>query len=406
MSVYGALLARPGARALTCACATGWLSYAGLGLAIVLAAERATGSFATAGAASAALAAGSALAAPLRGRLVDRRGLPLLLVLAVAHAAALVALAVVAGAGAAGGGAGTAFTLIACAGLAGLCAPPLIAAARSLWPRVAGPELTRAGHAVNALIGDLGGIAGPALIAALATVTSPLPVPALLALGPLAAAVLLLRVAAAAPERRPAPDRPAPECPDRRPSPEECHPVHAQGALDDTPPRGDQVGVVRGNGGMQGLLASGAVVGVLLGAAEVAAPTLAARGGAPQLGALPLALLAAGSAAAVVWSGRSGRAGGPRRRCVAGLGLLAIALPLALAGWAVTAGGAGAAPTGTALAAFALAGAGFGLYNVALLELLDTVVPERNAVEALTWITSAEGAGLALGAVLGGLLGG
>jgi GH15 family glucan-1,4-alpha-glucosidase len=40
----------------------------------------------------------------------------------------------------------------------------------------------------------------------------------------------------------------------------------------------------------------------------------------------------------------------------------------------------------------------------ALLELLDTLVPARNAVEALTWLTSAQGAGLALGAVVAGSL--
>jgi hypothetical protein len=46
----------------------------------------------------------------------------------------------------------------------------------------------------------------------------------------------------------------------------------------------------------------------------------------------------------------------------------------------------------------AFAGVAFGLVNVALFELLDLVVPGRNAVEALTWVTTAEGVGLAAGA--------
>lgn len=250
MSVYGALLARPGARALACACALGWLSFGGLMLGIVLAAERASGSFATAGAAAGAFAAASALLAPLRGRLVDRRGPTVLLACALVHAAALGAFAWVvavaaagsaaaaggaaaggagaaaaapAGAGAAAGGAGATVLLIACAAAAGASAPPLIAMARALWPRVAGPQLTRAGHALNALLGDVGGVAGPALAALLVTVATPAAAPAALALGPLAGALLLARVASRlppAPRAAPAPHpRPLHLCLPHRPRP-------------------------------------------------------------------------------------------------------------------------------------------------------------------------------------------
>lgn len=99
MRVYGALLARPGARALAFACAAGWLSFAGLGLAVVLLVEQGTGSFATAGMAVGALSAGAAVLAPLRGRIVDRRGGRALRRFAAAHAVALVALALSAGRG-------------------------------------------------------------------------------------------------------------------------------------------------------------------------------------------------------------------------------------------------------------------------------------------------------------------
>lgn len=371
MSVYGALLARPGARALACACALGWLSFGGLMLGIVLSAEAASGSFATAGAAAGAFAAASALLAPPRGRLVDRRGPAALLACAVVHAGALVAFAWAAGGAAAG-------LLIACAALAGASAPPLIAAARALWPRVAGAELARAGHALNALLGDLGGVAGPALAALLVTVATPAAGPAVLALGPLAGALLLARVAAAAPARasQAGPGRQA----------------------------GGWRGVVRGNRGMQALLAADLVAGFALGAAEVLAPAQAAAAGAPRLAALPLMLLAAASALAALRSGRAAR-GATAAQAARAVGLLAVALA---AGLAAGAGMAASASGPLALiplcAACAIAGAGHGRFTVALLELLDTLVPARNAVEALTWLTSAQGAGLALGAVVAGWL--
>ena len=66
-STYRALFRRAEARSVALSCGLGWLSFAGYGLAIVLAVEAATGSFAVAGATVAAFSAGSALLAPLRG---------------------------------------------------------------------------------------------------------------------------------------------------------------------------------------------------------------------------------------------------------------------------------------------------------------------------------------------------
>jgi len=162
VSSYRALLARTGARAVAFSCALGWLSFSSYGLAIVLAVQAATGSFAVAGAAVGAFSAGAALLAPVRGRFVDRRGPRAVAVFAAPHAAALALLVLGCAAS------HSAALLVASAALAGACVPPLIATARSLWPAVAGPQLARAGHALNAVLGDLARVAGPALTGALA----------------------------------------------------------------------------------------------------------------------------------------------------------------------------------------------------------------------------------------------
>lgn len=151
------------------------------------------------------------------------------------------------------------------------------------------------------------------------------------------------------------------------------------------------------------------------------APAQAAAVGAPQLAALPLMLLAAASALAALRSGRAAPPAGaapvalaareaPASRAARGVVLLALALPAGLVGGAALSAVAGVGEGGPhpllALAPLCLgcllAGAGHGRFTVALLELLDDLVPARNAVEALTWLTSAQGAGLALGALLGG----
>ncbi|MGI8421542.1 MAG: MFS transporter, partial [Gaiellaceae bacterium] len=71
---YRALLGLPAARRLLAALAFAWLSFGMVGLAVLLAALRASGSYAVAGAAVAAFSVGAGALAPVRGQLVDRRG--------------------------------------------------------------------------------------------------------------------------------------------------------------------------------------------------------------------------------------------------------------------------------------------------------------------------------------------
>ncbi len=356
MSVYIALLARPGARALAVACAAGHLAYAGITLALVLLVEDATGSFVAAGVAVGGFALGAGALAPLRGRLVDRRGGAALVCIGAAYTAALAALLALPGQG-------PAWLTVAVATATGALSPPLIATARAVWPRVAGPDLTRAAHATNALLGDVAAVLSPALVGLIAATAGPAVALAAIGGGPLIGCLLVARLD-------------GPRANERR----------VDGQMN--------IGGAMRFPGVRTIVIAGLPLGIALGGLEVGAPAFVLDEGREALVAVPLAAFAAGSVLASFWAGHSRRAGGPATRFVAGAVLLAAALvPAPFAG-----------SIGALAAVLAVAGVGFALLNVGCLELLDIVVPGRNAVEALTWLTSAEGLGLAAGAAAAGAL--
>lgn len=251
--------------------------------------------------------------------------------------------------------------LLGSAALAGAFTPPLIATARAVWPEVSGPGLAGTGHALNAALGDAAQVVGPAVTGAVAALASPLLALGLLIPGAATGALILSRtgVGSAAP---------------RRPM---AHRVW---------------GALRESAGLRTVVVCELALGVWLGAFEVGAAALAGEDGAPELAALPLAVFGAGSVIASLWSG-TGRLRRPAGwRCVGGaIGLAAVFLaPLAT-------------PSLSAFAAIAAVGGGcFGVITVALFELIDEVVASTRAIEALTWITSAQGAGVAGGAAAAG----
>jgi len=346
---YRKLLAGAAARRLALASALGWLGFGALSLAIVLTVQRAAGSSAAAGLALAGFALGSGVLAPARGRLVDRFGPRRALVpFALASGAALLGLALAAEEGAPG------WLLAALATLGGLTVPPLIASARVVWPQVVGREQLPSAYGVQALLGDLGGVAGPALAGAVAALAAPAAALVACAVLPLAGALLLAGL--------PWPER----APGRR----------RGGALAST--------------GMRTLVLADAGLYAGFGALEVALPAVAAREGAAASAAVPLAAFAAASAVASLVYGA--RAADPGRRYVLGsLALVAALTPLAALGsvWAI------------ALLLLA-AGAAFAAVNVAVYALLDVVAPAGAGAEALTWLTTAGAAGTAVGAVVAG----
>lgn len=356
---YRAVFARPGARSLALSCALGWLSFTSYGLALVLAVERATGSFAVAGGAVAAFSAGSALLAPLRGRVVDRRGPRVLPYFAAVHGAAIALLVVGCESSLAAG------LLIGAAGLAGLSVPPLIATARSVWPQITGPDLVGTGHAINAALGDAGAVVGPAFVGAVAALASPVVALALLIPGVIVGAVLLASTAPPAPEAA-APRR-------------VTHRVW---------------GVLSESVGLRVIVGPELLLGLSFGALDVAAPVVAAEAGAVELAALPLAAFAASSVGVSLWSGTGRLDRSPIWRYLAGTLIVAAVLLLCLVATSLV----------TVTLVLVDAGAGYGLLNVALFELLEDVVAADSAVEAFTWLTTWAGIGMATGAAVAGQL--
>ncbi len=166
---YGALLALPGARRPVIASAVGSMPIGMFGLAILLLAQDATGSFAVAGRVVGAFGIGNALGAVAQGRLMDRLGQTRVLrTAAVAHALACGALVAAALADAATG------WLYACAAAGGVALPQLPAAMRSLWSTLARDQAQReTAYAMVSIVFEVSVITAPAITAAIVVLASP-----------------------------------------------------------------------------------------------------------------------------------------------------------------------------------------------------------------------------------------
>jgi MFS family permease len=127
-----AMLSAPGARALLGSSILARLPLAMFNIALLVHAQRLTGSFSVAGGVSAAYLLSSALSAPLLGRLVDRLGQTRVLIWGATSTAVVLV----------GDGLVPSSTpslwLIVLAGAAGLSTPPLAACVRTLLPAIVG----------------------------------------------------------------------------------------------------------------------------------------------------------------------------------------------------------------------------------------------------------------------------
>jgi len=198
---YAGLLTLPGAARAFGAAAVARLSFGMAGLSLLLLIHQATGSFAAAGVSGGAFSAGT-LTAPVKARLVDRRGQRATLpVLGLGAAAALLAMALLGQAGYRN----PMPYIVACAA-AGALMPPVGAAMRARWAVITGggPNLERA-YSLDAATEETLFTAGPVLTGVTVTAAGPA-VPMLVTAALLAAGCALLAgAAAAAPE--PAPHR-------------------------------------------------------------------------------------------------------------------------------------------------------------------------------------------------------
>jgi MFS family permease len=351
------VLGAPHVRLLLVASLLARMPYGILGLATVLFVHDLTGSFASAGAVSAAYAISAGLALPVLGRVIDRRGQTRVLVAAAAiHGAGNVALVVLGVSGA------PVWALAVAAAVAGAAVPPISPSLRGLWPTLLDDErLVRAALALDAIVIEVVFIGGPVLTAAVVAFASP-------------QAALLTGAAFA---------------------------VGGALVFAATPPSRGWRSAGRGGAGLGPLRAPGLrtlllcaiCLGVTLGAIEVGLPAFGVSEGSQSLGGLVIAAFAAGSAAGGVWYG----AAAPDR--VRGMYLgLAAGLPVGVA--LLTLAGS---PLAMLLLA-PIAGCVLAPLTAAENELAGTVAPEGTVTEAYAWVLTATVLGVAIGTGAGGAL--
>jgi predicted MFS family arabinose efflux permease len=167
MTKHPSILSAPGARALLGSSILARLPLAMFSLALLVHARDVTGSYAIAGLVSGAYAIASAIAAPVLGGLVDRRGQTAVLVGGAALTAGVLVAAGLLGRGTPAG------LLIGLGAAAGLSTPPLDACVRTLLPAIAtDPARLPALFALESTVLEVTFVAGPPLALGLGSLWS------------------------------------------------------------------------------------------------------------------------------------------------------------------------------------------------------------------------------------------
>jgi MFS family permease len=361
LGAYRVLLQPDGTARLIFSLLIGRIPIGIFSLAIVLLVRAETGSFAQAGAASAAWAIGAGLLAPIQGRLVDRFGQPAVLIPStLVNALAVIAVVACAREQAA--------TWVICffAFVGGAALPPLGACMRSVWAQVfeGDADARNTAYTFEGIVAEAFFIVGPVITTVLIAVSS-------------TSAALIVAVAlslvgtlwfATAPLAR-----------SWRSG--EAHSRTRAGAL--------------GSPGMRTLMLAIVPTGISFGALEVAMPAFAVEHGEKaELAGVLLSVMAVGSVLGGVWYGaRQWSSGVVERFIVLHVVLALTTLPLLLAdsiplmaGMAVIAG-------------LALAPSAAAAYL-----LIDYVAPPGTTTEATTWMMTSNVAGAAGGAALAGVI--
>ncbi|HVP08611.1 MAG TPA: MFS transporter, partial [Burkholderiales bacterium] len=166
---YSTLLAQPALRSTIAASVLGRLPIGITGLAILMLAQDASGSFGRGGAVAACYVAGLATVAPLFGRLIDRYGpRPMLLFCAFAFPATLSALSLALGAGA------PLWLSFALAAASGGSFPPITVCMRTFFKQMLKDDaLLATAYSLESVLIELIFILGPVLVAAFVALASP-----------------------------------------------------------------------------------------------------------------------------------------------------------------------------------------------------------------------------------------
>ncbi len=353
---YRELLGRPHAKPLVGWSLVGRLPLGMTSLALLLLVRGEGQSYGAAGLVVAVYAVALGLGAPIAGRQVDRFGptrvLQVRVVLFVAFLAAVIALALVdAGIG----------PIAGAAALAGLSMPPLSSTVRVVWPRLARDELRSTAYALEAALQEVHFVVAPLVAAGLAAI-EPVAAVAGSAVASLVGTTLVARL----------------------PPVRETPPSRAGGA--------GPLGAL-GSPGVRTVVVYATIVGVALGAVELAMPALAEEHGARELGGIALAFFSAGSLLGGLVAGlRPGAT--VLRRFVGGAFVVAgamLALQLAVS-----------VPTLCALAF--VAGLPIAPTVAALYTLIDRSAREGTVAEAFAWFGTAISVGIATGSAIGGIL--
>lgn len=328
---------------------------AALGLVLLLSLHRATGSFASAGAAGGAETIAFSLSSIVQGRWLDRQGPRVLVPVAVACVLAIAAIdvALVAGAGTS--------VLVGLSAAVGGSIPAAGASLRTLWSSLLDdPDQRATAFAYQSLAQDAGFVIGPAALGALTTAVSP-------TLG-LSSCAALIAAGAVTVAIVPSPARAT------------------------RPPAGaSERSIVVALGALAATLAA---VGVTLGAVDVSTAAFATDHHSQQLAGVMLAAFSVGSVAGgVAYGARSWRSGLHIR-------LLACTLALAMLTLAPV-----AAPSTALLApALVLAGAPLAATLTTAYLLAAERAPAGRQTEAYALLSLTLNGGSALGSALGGQL--
>ena len=357
---YGHLMQHPGVPRLVVSVLIGRLPIGIFSLAIVLLVRHETGSFAQAGIASAAWALGAGVVAPLQGRLVDRFSQPAVLIpSALLNASAVAAFVLSARAGS------PTWLLAVFAWLGGAALPPLGACMRSIWAATFADDANarNTAYTFESMMAELFFIVGPAITTVLIAFSSPSAV-LLLAIGLSTAGTLGFATAALSREWR---------------------------GEQESRPRAGALAAP----GMRTLMLAIIPTGVAFGVLEVAMPAFAVENGrTANLGGIFLSAMALGSLIGGLWYGARHWTGSIVTRFIRlevlfTLGLLPLLIADSIAAMVVL-----MAIAGLALAPVAAAG-----YLV-----VDHIAPPGTVTEATTWVMTANVAGAAVGAALGGVV--